>query len=332
VKFDKELCAVIELMSLSADNLMSPMVLFFLLGLAAGLMRSDLAIPESISKFLALYLVLAIGFKGGVALAAAPGGAALIVPLLVAAALSAALPVVGYGLLRLSTGLDVPNAAAVAAHYGSVSVVTFVAATVFLGHRGESFEPHLFVMLAVMEAPAVIVGILLARGGRAAADSRWHVIHEAVFSGSVVLLIGSLAIGFISGAGGMQSMAPIVEQPFRGILSLFLLDMGLTTARRLVRAGGIQRRVVLFGLYMPLVGASLGLLCGGLLGLSTGGVMLLAVLVASASYIVVPAAVRMAIPQADPAIYMTLALGITFPFNVILGIPLYYAAARLVVP
>jgi len=327
---------VAELLSLSANNLLSPMVLFFLLGLGAGLMRSDLAIPEPVSRFLALYLILAIGFKGGVALAAAPGGLTLAAPLLVAAGLSAVLPMVAYGLLRLSTRLDVPNAAAVAAHYGSVSVVTFVAATVFLGHHEEPFEAYLVSMLAVMEAPAVVVGILLARkatagsvGASATSGQTLRLLHEAILSGSVVLLLGSLAIGCMSGASGMQALSPIVEQPFRGILCLFLLDMGLVTAKRLIGARGIEPRLVLFGIYMPLVGACLGLLCGSLLGLSTGGIMLLTVLVASASYIVVPAAVRLAIPQADPGIYMTLSLGVTFPFNVVLGIPLYYAAAKI---
>lgn len=324
-----------DLISFSVDNLLSPMILFFLLGLAAGLARSNLAIPEQISKFLAVYLILAIGFKGGVALASAGEGVQVFTAMLLAAVLSAVLPLLAYGLLRLWTSADQPNAAAIAAHYGSVSVVTFVAGTAFLHQRGETFEGYLVAMLAMMEMPAVIVGILLARRSArtqsrdsTAGSSPRQVLHEAVLSGSVVLLLGSLVIGWLTGSNGMKALEPFIDQPFKGVLSLFLLDMGILTAQRLLAARGIEPRLLLFGIYMPLLGAATGLLAGSLIGLSAGGIMLVGVLTASASYIVVPAAVRLAIPQADPAQYMTLSLGVTFPFNVVLGIPIYYAAAR----
>lgn len=326
-----------ELIETAVGTLMSPMVLFFVLGLAAATLRSDLAIPEPISKGLSLYLMLAIGFRGGVELEHGHGfGASIIWACLAAVLLSLALPVLGYLLLRGVTKLDPTNAAAVAAHYGSVSVVTFAAAMTLLEQRGVPFEAYVVALLALMEAPAIISGLFLSKKGQAdGADGHLEAgrlpMREVFLSGSVVLLLGSFAIGWATGPQGMAELAPIVDAPFKGALCLFLLDMGLLTARRASELKGIGFRVAAFGLYMPLVGAAFGLLAAKLLGLSIGGATLLTVLAASASYIVVPAAMRTALPAANPALYLTLSLGITFPFNLVVGIPLYEAAAQMVI-
>jgi hypothetical protein len=315
-------------------NLLSPMLLFFALGVAAGWLKSDLAIPEPISKGLSLYLMLAIGFKGGAELASGGVGGAVAVALLLALVLSFSLPVIAYALLRVATRLDVPNAAAISAHYGSVSVVTFVAATGFLGVRAIPYEGYVVAMLALMETPAIITGLLLARHGMSDPASRRapllspEVAREVVFSGSVFLLVGSLLIGWMTGEQGMTVMAPAVVDPFQAVLAIFLLDMGLLVGRRLADFRTVGWPLVAFGIYMPLIGAMIGLVGGRLIGLSLGGMTLLAVLAASASYIVVPAAMRLSLPQANPAIYVPLSLAVTFPFNLVVGIPLYFAAAQ----
>lgn len=327
---------MMELLQVSLANLLSPMILFFALGLLAGSAKSDLAIPEPISKALSLYLMLSIGFRGGVEIVHSGGMSGSILAALVAGVtLSFTIPVIAYLLLRVTTRLDGVNAAAVSAHYGSVSVVTFVAAIAFLGHVGASYEGYVVAMLAVMETPAIVSGLLLARratgsrdGNRALLPGR--LLHEVLLSGSVILLIGSFVIGWVTGDEGMKALAPVVETPFKGVLAIFLLDMGLLTSRRLADLRKVGVSVFGFALYMPMVGGAVGLLAGRLMGLSIGGMTLVAVLTASASYIVVPAAMRLALPQANPSIYVTLSLGITFPFNIAIGTPLYYTVARVI--
>lgn len=322
-----------EFLQISLSNLFSPMVLFFGLGFAAQCLKSSLEVPEAIGKGLSIYLMLAIGFTGGVELSHNAHDGLIFAVALAAVSLSLAVPFVAYALLRAITRLDIPNAAAVAAHYGSVSVVTFVTATAFLTHRGASFEGYLIAMLALMETPAIISGLVLARRDKTLAIPEGNgmfsrgVLHEVLLSGSVFLLIGSFIIGWVSGEGGMEAIGAFVKEPFQGVLCLFLLDLGLLAARRLSDFRAVGPALVAFGLYMPLVGASLGLISGWILGLSVGGTTLLGVLAASASYIVVPAAMRLALPQANPSIYLPLSLGVTFPFNVIVGIPLYYYVA-----
>lgn len=328
-----------EFLQLAAGNLLSPMVLFFALGVAAGWLKSDLALPEAVSKGLSLYLMLAIGFKGGAELAASGLSGTIAVALILAIALSFSLPVLAYGLLRTLGRLDVVNAAAISAHYGSVSVVTFVAATGFLGNRGIPFEGYIVAMMALMETPAIVTGLLLARRARSADDGgpatprvplfSKDVAREVFLSGSVVLLVGSFAIGWATGEKGLAIMAPAIVDPFKAVIAVFLLDMGLLVGRRLPDFRAVGWRVMAFGLYMPVIGGTIGLLAAHAIGLSAGGVTLVAVLAASASYIVVPAAMRMALPKANPAVYVTLSLAVTFPFNLIVGIPLYFAAARL---
>lgn len=314
-----------QILSLAASNLLTPMVLFFALGLVAGRLKSDLNIPEAVSKGMSLYLMLAIGFRGGVELSHEAISGRIVIALLAAVLISFTLPFLASGLLRLLTKLALPDRAAIAAHYGSVSVVTFVTASALLVQREVTYEPYLVAMMALMETPAIVSGLLIVRGGSQRMSK--ELMHEVFLSGSIVLLLGAFAIGWTTGDAGQAAIAPFVEQPFKGILCLFLLDMGLLTARRLPKLSQVGPMLIAFGIVMPLIGATIGLIAATLLGLSPGGACLMAVLAGSASYIVVPAAMRTAIPEANPALYVGLSLGVTFPFNLLVGIPLYYAIA-----
>jgi hypothetical protein len=322
-----------DTLSIALANLASPMVLFFALGFLAALARSELSVPEAVGKGLALYLMLAIGFKGGVSVAEAGLSPALLATALTGIALGFAIPVLAHTLLRVSTRLDHATRAAVAAHYGSISVVTFVAATEVVTSLGLVFEGYMVAVMALMETPAIIAGLLLARiGVKETAESAtpWGTLAREVFlNGSVVLLLGAFVIGIVTGPKGMTAIGAFVDAPFKGILCLFLLDMGLLAARRLRESAGLSLPLVAFGLYMPLVAAAMGLSAGTLIGLDAGSLALLTVLSASASYIAVPAAMRMALPEANAAIYLTLSMAITFPFNLVIGIPLYAAAAQI---
>ncbi|MBM3621115.1 MAG: sodium-dependent bicarbonate transport family permease [Alphaproteobacteria bacterium] len=324
-----------DILSLAGANLLSPMTLCFALGALAAFVRSDLEFPDAIAKGLAIYLMLAIGMKGGVALA---GGASTdaILAIVVAGFVSFLLPVVAYALLRAATRAAAVDAAAIGAHYGSVSVVTFVTASEFLAARGMTFEGYLVAMMAVMETPAIVMGLLLARragfaGPRSAAATR-HLWREVLFNGSIVLLVGGFLIGWIVGAPGYAKVKPFLGDLFNGLLCLFLLDMGVVAMRQLRAAPALSPALVGFALVQPLIGAAVGLGLGSALGLSVGGVALFATLCASASYIAVPAAMRLALPKANPALYLTLSLGVTFPFNVAIGIPLYTAIATALRP
>jgi len=328
-----------DIVSTATQNLVSPVILFFLLGILAGVSKSSLTIPETLSKSISLYLMMAIGFRGGAELSHNGFGSSILAAVLAAVALSALLPVLAYTLLRWTTRIDPTNAAAVAAHYGSVSVVTFATAIAVLNHQGQRFEPYIVALLAVMEAPAILTGLFLARRATHAAQAKEPetslartVVREVLLHGSVVLLLGSFAIGWLTGPKGLEELGPVFVHPFKGILCVFLLDMGLVIARRLSDLRAVSFGVAAFGFYMPLIGAAAGMGAALLLGLSVGGATLLAVLGASASYIVVPAVMRAALPETSPALYLTLALGITFPFNLVVGIPLYLGAARALVP
>ncbi len=321
---------------LALANLLSPMVLFFALGLMASLARSDLTVPEAIAKFLALYLMMAIGFKGGVAVARSGLDMTLVGVMLAGIILSAVIPLIGFALLRLSTRLSAIDAAAVAAHYGSISIVTFVAATQTMTTLGLAYEGYLIAVAAVMETPAILTALFLARKARdparrAEEEGMGTLLREIGLNGSVVMLIGSFLIGWITGERGMKAVAPFVNDLFFGMICLFLLDMGLIAGRGM-REGMkmLSWSAIAFGLYMPLISAGLAaLVCLGL-GLSLGGTALMITLAASASYIAVPAAMRLALPEAKPSIYLTLSLGVTFPFNLALGIPLYVWLAGVV--
>nr|WP_239056714.1 sodium-dependent bicarbonate transport family permease [Wenzhouxiangella limi] len=315
-------------MELAVQNLLSPIVLSFVLGLVAAGLRSDLSVPEAVAKGLSIYLLFAIGYKGGVEVAAAGLDWRLALGLLAGAGLSAILPLIAYGLLRAMSRLSSVDAAAVAGHYGSISIVTFVAAGALLQSRGVAYEGWLVAVAATMEAPAILTALWLAQrnaSARSAAGVPWR---EVILNGSIVLLIGAFLIGWATGPAGMAEVEGFLVAPFKGVLCLFLLDMGLVAGRNLARSrSALTVGVVLFGLLMPLVGAVTGLATAWALGLSVGGMAILATLAASASYIAVPAAMRVALPEANPAIYLSLSLGVTFPFNLAVGITLYLAAA-----
>jgi hypothetical protein len=321
-----------EILSLAGANLLSPMVLCFVLGAVAALVRSDLEIPEAVAKGLAIYLMLAIGMKGGLALAKTSGGS-VAASLATALALSFALPVLAYAVLRLVRALGPVDAAAVSAHYGSVSIVTFVTAVEFLGARGTAYDGVLVAMMAAMETPAIVTGLLLASRATGASmprtqQRRSHLLREVLANGSIVVLVGGFIIGWAAGPAGMKKVEPFMVDIYNGMLCLFLLDMGLVAMRQLRSTHDMTVRLIAFGLLMPLVNAGVGFGAARLLGFGVGSTALLATLCASASYIAVPAAMRLALPQARPAIYVTLSLGVTFPFNVAIGIPLYYAIAQ----
>jgi hypothetical protein len=320
-----------QLLSLAADNLLSPIILSFALGVAASLARSDLSIPEAAAKALSIYLLFAIGFKGGVSVASHGIDRTLALSLIAGVVLSALLPMIAFALLRVMTQLSRLDAAAVAAHYGSISIVTFVAGTSILESRGIASEGYMVAVAAAMEAPAILSALwLVARGGGDARGMDGALMREIMLNGSIVLLVGSFFIGWATGEEGLVEISSFVVAPFKGVLCLFLLDMGLVAGRGLRQGGGVLRPGVLaFGVLMPLIGATIGLGTGMLLGLSTGGIVLLMILSASASYIAVPAAMRVALPEANPSIYLTLSLGVTFPFNLTLGIPLYVAVAQM---
>ena len=316
-----------DILALASANLLTPMILCFALGLLAALARSELSIPEAVAKGMSIYLLFSIGFKGGVAVADHGLDATLVAALAVGVILSFALPFVAFGLLKVMTRLSATDAAAVAAHYGSISIVTFVTGSSVVQGAGLVAEGYMVAVAAAMEAPAIISALYLASrfGGRAEKMDA-DLWREILLNGSIVLLIGAFLIGMVTGQTGMARIEAFIVAPFQGVLCLFLLDMGLVAGRGMRNARGVMTPGVLaFGLVMPVVGAAFGLGAGMALGLSTGGVALMMVLAGSASYIAVPAAMRVALPDANPSVYLT--LGVTFPFNLVIGIPAWVAVA-----
>ncbi|MCX7889773.1 MAG: sodium-dependent bicarbonate transport family permease [Rhodobacteraceae bacterium] len=317
-----------DIIDIMSANLISPIILSFVLGVAAALARSSLSVPEAIAKGLSIYLLFAIGFKGGAAVSSHGADSTLVLALIAGMVLSFLIPIVAYGLLRSMTRLPPVDAAAVAGHYGSISIVTFVSATAILTARGLQSEGYMVAVAAAMEAPAILTALWLAARSGSGGRMDSELWREVLLNGSIVLLLGAFVIGLVTGEQGLKDIESFVVNPFKGVLCLFLLDMGLVAGRGLRQARGLLGAgAVAFAILMPLVGAALTLPVALLLGLSTGGVALFMTLAASASYIAVPAAMRVALPEANPSIYLTLSLGITFPFNLSLGIPLYLAAA-----
>ena len=302
---------------------MDPVVLFFLLGVIARLLKSDLRLPEAMYEGLSIYLLLAIGLKGGVELAKHPIG-----PLLPQVGgvllLGMALPLLAYPVLRHVGGFGRPDAASIAAHYGSVSMVTFAVALAFLVDRGIPHEEYMPLFVVVLEVPGLMIGILIAKLG-AGGGLRWGALAHEVFLGrSILLLGGGLAIGWISGPEALAPQAKLFFDLFKAVLALFMLEMGLVAASRIrdLRRAGLF--LLAFGTIVPCVFAVIGITTGALIGLSPGGAMLLGTLAASASYIAAPAAMRIAVPEANPSLSLAASLGVTFPFNVVVGIPLYH--------
>lgn len=315
------------------DAILIPAILFFALGVFAKVIKSDLKFPDGLGKGLSIYLLIAIGLKGGAELANAEIGLAF-KSIFWAMVLGFLTPMIGYMILRFRDRIDRFNAAAITAHYGSVSAGTFLTAIAFLDVSGIEYETYPIIMMVVMEAPAIIIGLLLAAMARSRLQSAdgessatpWKsLIHEATTNGSVVLLLGAMFIGAISSPEAMEKVYPFSHEIFMGVLCLFLLDLGMEAARRMKAFKQVGLPLVAFGIIMPLIGGLIGIFVGAtLLGFSAGGTLLVAILAASASYIAVPPAMRMGVPEANPSYYLTLALGVTFPFNVLVGIPLFY--------
>ncbi len=319
------------------QNLLDPAILFFVFGVVAGSLRSNLEIPPPIARFLSLYLLMALGLKGGFALAQSGMTSDVAISLTAAIALAVVIPVAGYQVLkRFLPGFD---AAAVAATYGSVSAVTFVTAVQYLETQQIPYGGHMAAALALMESPAIILAVVLAntlRQGQGQGQGQpkrmplGKVLHESFTDGAQLLLLGSMVVGLLTGEAGKTAMQPFSGDLFKGMLAFFLLDMGLMTARNLPQLKGISPALLVYAVFAPLVHAAIALALGAGLGLPVGDVTLLMVLAASASYIAVPAVIRFAIPEARPPLYFGLSLGITFPLNILLGIPLYHWAARSV--
>jgi uncharacterized protein len=299
-----------------------PVVLFFLLGAIAGFVRSDLKIPDVLYESLSIFLLLAIGLKGGVELSRHPL-LDIALPAIVVVAVSALIPLAAFPILRNLGKLSRADAGSIAAHYGSVSVVTFAVGSAYLARLGVPAESYMTAFVVLLEFPALVLGVLLARWGQS--EVPWgRMLHEVFVGKCLVLLLGGLVIGWIAGPTGMAAIDNVFFDLFKGLLAFFLLEMGLVVAQRFgdLRRAGVF--LIIFAFLMPLAAAGLGLLTGLLLDLSVGGMTLLATLYASASYIAAPAAMRITLPQANPALSIGAALGITFPFNLIVGIPLYH--------
>jgi uncharacterized protein len=314
--------------SLILSNFLNPPVLFFFLGMLAIILKSDLEIPQPLPKLFSLYLLLAIGFKGGYELEESKIDVQIVLTLVAAIVMACAVPIYSFFILKIK--LDTYNAAAIAATYGSISAVTFITAQSFLKILGLPSGGHMVAALALMESPAIIVGIVLVRlfaKGKDDEDSKefsWgEVLREAFLNGSVFLLIGSVVIGMLTGEKGWHKLEPFTQGIFYGVLSFFLLDMGMVAARRIKDLSKTGSFLIAFSIFMPVANAIVGIIIAKLIGMSQGNALLFAVLSASASYIAVPAAMRMTVPEANPSLYVSMALALTFPFNIIVGIPLY---------
>jgi len=322
-------------MDLLIRNLLQPPILFFVLGIIAVLVRSDLELPSPLPKVLSLYLLFAIGLHGGAELAISGFSWQVMVPLGLAFVLACVLPIVSFKILKLR--LSIPDAAAIAAAYGSVSAVTFLTACSFLDQVGVEYGGHMIAALAVMEFPAIVVGMMLLRQERPEARELTgksltfrNLIVESLLNGSVFLLLGSLVIGYVAGKPGWEKLEPFAYELFAGVLCLFLLDMGMAVARRL----GSLRRAGLFPIGFALIFPPVaGLVTAGLAkvcGLTMGDAFLLVILAASASYIAVPAVMRVSVPEASPGLYIPMALSVTFPLNVLISIPVFYEILQLI--
>ncbi len=315
------------------STFLDPAVLFFVFGMFAGAVKSNLEIPQPIARFLSLYLLMALGLKGGFALNRSGFTSEIATELCLAVFLASAIPLIGYWILRMK--LNNRDAAAIAATYGSVSAVTFITATQALDQAGISFGGHMAAAMALMESPAIILAIILANKvrsseGDSVVPARMSgILRESFTDGAQLLLLGSMIVGLIIGEAGEKLMAPFSIDLFKGMLAFFLLDMGLMAAKNFSGLKGKPLITPIYAVSAPLIHAAIALALSMLLGLPQGDSILLMVLAASASYIAVPAVLRHALPEVNPALYMGMSLGITFPFNVILGIPLYIQIARM---
>jgi uncharacterized protein len=312
--------------SLILSNILNPPVLFFFLGMLAIFLKSDLEIPAPLPKLFSLYLLLAIGFKGGYELDESGINLEIAMTLLVSILMACIVPFYSFFILKIK--LDTYNAAAIAATYGSISAVTFITAQSFLKVLEIPSGGHMVAALALMESPAIIVGILLVRifsNNKEKGEFSWgEVLREAFLNGSVFLLIGSVFIGVLTGHKGWEKLQPFTQGIFYGVLTFFLLDMGMVAAKRIKDLAKTGSFLIGFSVFMPVANAMIGIIIAKLIGMSPGNALLFAVLSGSASYIAVPAAMRLTVPEANPSLYVSMALALTFPFNIIVGIPLYF--------
>jgi hypothetical protein len=309
--------------------LLDPAILFFIFGVLAGTVKSNLEIPTAISRFLSLYLLMALGLKGGFALSESGFTYDVGASLGAAIALAILVPTLGYVILRrFVSGFD---AIAISATYGSVSAVTFVTAVQFLDNQSIHYGGHMAAAMALMESPAIILAVVLANRLRQQQSvPLGKILHESFTDGAQLLLLGAMVIGIMTGQAGQTAMQPFSGDLFKGMLAFFLLDMGLMSARNLPQIKGKSPWLIAYAVVGPLVHAAIALGLAAVLQLSAGDGMLLMVLAASASYIAVPAVLRYAIPEASPSLYFGLSLGVTFPFNLIVGIPMYASVAQMV--
>lgn len=324
-----------NMLELAITNLTSPVVLFFGLGIIITILKAKVEFPEAISDFISIYLLVAIGFKGGVAIAEA-GLSSIIVTIIGALVLGVVIPLYSFVLLWRVGKLKSDDAAAIAGHYGSISVVTFMAAAAFLDNMQVNYEGYVNGLPALMEVPAIVVALVLASWAKQKNKQKHfeeetslsRVTKQVVLSKSVILLLGAMAVGYLTGPKGIDTVGFFYKDIFMGMLSLFMLEMGIVAAGRLgeLKEAGIF--LVIFGILLPPVNAILGIATGVMAGLSIGGVTLLGVLAASSSYIVAPAAMRVSLPKANPALYLGASLGVTLPFNLIVGIPMYFYIAN----
>ncbi|MFN0072403.1 MAG: sodium-dependent bicarbonate transport family permease [Chloroflexota bacterium] len=308
-------------------NLFSPMVGAFALGILATLIRSDLRIPDDVYTALSIYLLLAIGLRGGAELSQT-SPAQFWAPALASLVLGVAIPLSSYAILRYLGKFEIADAGAIAAHFGSVSAVTFSASLAFLDALAVAYEGFMPTIMTILEIPGILVALTVARLQLGKGGSLQSILHEVLTGKSMLLLIGGLAIGFLGGHRGMEQVAPFFVAPFKGVLTIFLLELGIVAARRLGDFKHVGPFLIGFSIVGPVTHGLLGVALGTLAGLSLGGSTVLGVLAASASYIAAPAAARLALPQANPSYYLTASLGVAFPFNLTIGLPLYYGFAQ----
>lgn len=317
--------------SLILSNILNPPVLFFFLGMLAIFLKSDLEIPQPLPKLFSLYLLLAIGFKGGYELQESGINPQVALTLIAAIFMACVVPVYSFFILKIK--LDAYNAAAIAATYGAISAVTFITAQSFLKILNVTSDGYMVAALALMESPAIIVGIVLVRvfaQNKENSDFSWNeILQEAFLNGSVFLLVGSVIIGILTGHKGWEKLEIFTQGIFYGVLAFFLLDMGMVAARRIKDLSKTGSFLIGFSVFMPVANAILGIILAKIIGIPQGNALLFAVLCASASYIAVPAAMRMTVPEANPSWYISMALALTFPFNIIIGIPLYMSIIKV---
>lgn len=324
-------------LDLIIQNIMNPPILFFFLGMLAVFFKSDLNIPQPLPKFFSLYLLIAIGLHGGYELSKSGLDLYILKALSLAVFMAILVPIYSYFILRVK--LDTYNAVAISATYGSISAVTFITGITYLQTIGVDYGGYMVAAMTLMESPAIVIGLVFAalfakeklkEGEKEEKTDYKEILREAFLNPSVFLLIGALIIGIVTGQRGWDSMEPLFGTLFKGVLAFFLLDMGLVAAKRLYELKKVGMFLIVFALVMPLVNASIAVAFAYFFEISKGDAFLLALLSASASYIAVPAAMRLSVPQANPSIYLPLSLAVTFPFNISLGIPIYYYFINLI--